>query len=197
MPSPIKNVTGRDTKATILAAYRSLATAYRALEKKQVPPKAKKAAPSSSTAMVVASSLPPLKGGLAGQLSHIGSQIGEHTSGLQQQLTEALSGLIINEAPKAQSPHILNISFEGVDGEALRADLDQLAVSSGSACTSDHAEPSYVLRALGRSDSLADASLRFSFGYGSSEAEIDQAAQMVIASVRRLRRLSPLWSEAA
>ncbi|MGJ8669056.1 MAG: cysteine desulfurase family protein [Oceanococcus sp.] len=116
---------------------------------------------------------------------------------LRDQLIEALSGLDFNEAPKAQSPHILNVSFQGVDGEALRADLDQLAVSSGSACTSDHAESSYVLRALGRSDSLADASLRFSFGFNTSEQDVDKAAKMVIDSVRRLRQLSPLWSEAA
>lgn len=125
----------------------------------------------------------------------------QHYSSLRQRLREqlhaALPRLEYNEAEGAQSPHILNISFHGVDGEALRADLDQLAVSSGSACTSEHAESSYVLRALGRNDALADASLRFSFGFNTTVQNVDNAAQFVIESVRRLRSLSPLWSEAA
>lgn len=116
---------------------------------------------------------------------------------LWAQLCEALPDIHLNAHSKAQSPHILNLSFEGVDGEALRADLDQLAVSSGSACTSDHAEPSYVLRALGRSDALADSSLRFSFSWPTQQQDVDLAAQMVIASVKRLRAISPSWSEAA
>ncbi len=116
---------------------------------------------------------------------------------LQDQILAALPRVEVNGADTAQSPHILNLSFHGVDGESLRADLVDLAVSSGSACTSDHAESSYVLRALGRNDSLADASLRFSFAPQTSAEQIDQAAQRVIASVRRLRALSPLWQEQA
>lgn len=114
---------------------------------------------------------------------------------LQDQILTALPQVEVNGADSAQSPHILNLSFHGIDGEALRADLIELAVSSGSACTSDHAESSYVLRALGREDSLADASLRFSFGPLTTAEQIDQAAQRVIASVRRLRALSPLWQD--
>lgn len=91
----------------------------------------------------------------------------------------------------ACAPHILNVSFGGVDGEALRASLPGLAVSSGSACTAADGEPSFVLRALGRDDALADASLRFSLGYGASLADVEAAAQMVVTAVRRLRRLSP------
>lgn len=116
---------------------------------------------------------------------------------LWAQLEEALPRIHINGAVRQQSPHVLNVSFEGVDGEALRADLDTLALSSGSACTSDHAEPSYVLRALGRDDALADASLRFSFGFSTTAEQIDAAAARVIASVGRLRALSPLWEAAA
>ena len=121
---------------------------------------------------------------------------------LSQLLHEALPKIEINGVAEAkqthaQSPHILNVSFHGVDGEALRADLNQLALSSGSACTSEHAEPSYVLRALGRNNALADSSLRFSFGPASTPQQIDQAAQQVIASVRRLRALSPIWERAA
>lgn len=89
------------------------------------------------------------------------------------------------------APHILNASFCGVDGEALRASVPDLAVSSGSACSSATSEPSYVLRALGRSDALADASLRFSFGRTTTADQVDAAAERVIAAVRRLRDLSP------
>ncbi len=116
---------------------------------------------------------------------------------LWRSLQDALPQCLLNGADERQSPHVLNVSFAGVDGEALRADLDGLAVSSGSACTSEHAEPSYVLRALGRDDALADASLRFSFGVQSTVEDIDGAAQQVIHSVRRLRALSPLWEDAA
>lgn len=116
---------------------------------------------------------------------------------LWSQLSQALPKLLCNGSQDQQSPHILNVSFPGVDGEALRADLDQLAVSSGSACTSDHAESSYVLRALGRDDALADASLRFSFSHLTSAAQLRQAGEQVITSVRRLRALSPSWEDAA
>ncbi len=92
---------------------------------------------------------------------------------------------------------ILNVSVGGVDGEALLADLDGLAISSGSACTSASAEPSYVLRALGRSDELAQASLRFSLGRWTTEAEIDAAIDQVNHTVQRLRALSPLWPQEA
>ncbi|MDR3414957.1 MAG: aminotransferase class V-fold PLP-dependent enzyme [Nevskia sp.] len=93
-----------------------------------------------------------------------------------------------------RAPHVLNVSFEGVEGESLRAALPQLAVSSGSACSSATQEPSYVLRALGRDDELANASLRFSFGRGTTAEHVELAAQMVIRQVQRLRELSPLWT---
>ena len=91
------------------------------------------------------------------------------------------------------APHVLNLSFEGVEGESLRASLPEIAVSSGSACSSATAEPSYVLRALGRDDELANASLRFSFGRDTSLADINQVAARVIEQVRWLRELSPLY----
>lgn len=90
------------------------------------------------------------------------------------------------------APHILNVSFGGVNGEALRASIPGLAVSSGSACSSATAEPSYVLRALGRSDALADASLRFSLGRATTADQLEIAAEQVTAAIRRLRELSPL-----
>ncbi len=95
------------------------------------------------------------------------------------------------------SPHVLNVSFEGVEGESLRASLPQIAVSSGSACSSATAEPSYVLRALGRDDELANASLRFSFGRDTRAADIDAVTASVIEQVRWLRELSPLYSAEA
>ena len=88
---------------------------------------------------------------------------------------------------------MLNVSFEGVEGEALRASLPDLAVSSGSACSSATQEPSYVLRALGRDDELANASLRFSLGRGTTPEQIERAAATVIQQVQWLRELSPLW----
>jgi len=92
------------------------------------------------------------------------------------------------------APHLLNVSFEGVEGESLRASLPELAVSSGSACSSATAEPSYVLRALGRDDEMANASLRFSIGRSTTAAEIERAAELVIQQVQWLRELSPLWA---
>jgi cysteine desulfurase len=90
-------------------------------------------------------------------------------------------------------PHNLNISFNYVEGESLIMGIKGLAVSSGSACTSASLEPSYVLRALGRSDELAHSSLRMTVGRYSTEEEIDYAITTIRANVGKLRDLSPLW----
>ena len=90
-------------------------------------------------------------------------------------------------------PHNLNISFNYVEGESLIMGVKGLAVSSGSACTSASLEPSYVLRALGRSDELAHSSLRMTIGRFTTEAEIDYAVATLADRVARLRELSPLW----
>ena len=90
-------------------------------------------------------------------------------------------------------PNVLNISFNYVEGESLIMALKDLAVSSGSACTSASLEPSYVLRALGRSDELAHSSIRFSIGRFTTEEEVDYAIEHVRAAVDKLRELSPLW----
>ena len=90
-------------------------------------------------------------------------------------------------------PHNLNISFNFVEGESLIMALKDLAVSSGSACTSASLEPSYVLRALGRNDELAHSSLRFSMGRFTTEEEIDFAIEKIRANIDKLRDLSPLW----
>ena len=111
---------------------------------------------------------------------------------LRDRLWARLSALprIWRNGSAAGAPHILNVSFEGVEGEALRAMLPDLMLSSGSACSSATREPSYVLRALGRDDALANASLRFSVGRANTEAEIDQAAAKLIDAVRWLRQIN-------
>ncbi|ENF3460525.1 IscS subfamily cysteine desulfurase [Yersinia enterocolitica] len=91
------------------------------------------------------------------------------------------------------APGILNVSFNYVEGESLIMALKDLAVSSGSACTSASLEPSYVLRALGMNDELAHSSIRFSLGRFTNEEEIDYAIALVRKSIGRLRDLSPLW----
>ena len=89
--------------------------------------------------------------------------------------------------------NILNISFAYVEGESLIMALKDIAVSSGSACTSASLEPSYVLRALGRKDELASSSIRFSFGRFTTEEDVDYTLSLINHSVDRLRELSPLW----
>ena len=103
----------------------------------------------------------------------------------------AMGGVVRNGAAAARVPHVLNVSFEGVEGESLLAAVQpQLAVSTGSACTSATQDASYVLRALGRDDRLAESSLRFSLGRFTSEADIDTAAAVVTGAVERLRRIA-------
>ena len=113
---------------------------------------------------------------------------------LRDRLWSRLAGLsevYLNGEGAPRAPHILSVSFGGVDGEALRAGLDTLAVSGGSACSAGSAESSYVLRALGRDDALAGATLRFSFGRTTTEADIDEAAARVAREVERLRAIAP------
>jgi len=90
-------------------------------------------------------------------------------------------------------PHNLNVSFNFVEGESLIMGIKEVAVSSGSACTSASLEPSYVLRALGRSDELAHSSIRFTVGRFSTEQEIDVTVDLIGRKIAKLRELSPLW----
>lgn len=99
----------------------------------------------------------------------------------------------INGDLEHRIPHNLNVSFNYVEGESLMMALKDLAVSSGSACTSASLEPSYVLRALGRSDELAHSSIRFTIGRYTTEVEVDFAISLIKEKVDRLRDLSPLW----
>ena len=118
------------------------------------------------------------------------------TRALQKRLLDGLLQIeqaFVNGDLQQRVPHNLNISFNFVEGESLIMGIKNLAVSSGSACTSASLEPSYVLRALGRSDELAHSSLRLSIGRFTTEAEIDTAVQAIRENVARLRELSPLW----
>ncbi|EAR59653.1 IscS subfamily cysteine desulfurase [Neptuniibacter caesariensis] len=99
----------------------------------------------------------------------------------------------VNGSREQRIPGNLNISFAFVEGESLLMSLKDLAVSSGSACTSASLEPSYVLRALGLNDELAHSSIRFSFGRFTTEEEVDYAAAQIQDAVNKLRELSPLW----
>jgi cysteine desulfurase len=115
---------------------------------------------------------------------------------LQKRLLDGFKDMeqvFINGNMEHRVPHNLNISFNYVEGESLIMGIKGLAVSSGSACTSASLEPSYVLRALGRSDELAHSSLRMTIGRFSTEEEIDYAIETIRLNVAKLRDLSPLW----
>ena len=101
--------------------------------------------------------------------------------------------IYVNGDLERRIPHNLNVSFNFVEGESLIMAVKDLAVSSGSACTSASLEPSYVLRALGRSDELAHSSIRFTLGRFTTEEEIDFAVDLIKRKVAKLRDLSPLW----
>ena len=104
-------------------------------------------------------------------------------------LCREIDGIVLNGHPTERLPGNLNVTFEGVDGDALMTGLTGIAVSSGSACTTADPEPSHVLRAMGRSDGLTRASLRFGLGRNTTADQIDQAIAIVVATVRRLREV--------
>ena len=101
--------------------------------------------------------------------------------------------MYINGDLEHRVPTNLNMSFNFVEGESLIMAVKELAVSSGSACTSASLEPSYVLRALGRNDELAHSSLRITFGRMTTEEEVQFAAELIKSKIGKLRELSPLW----
>jgi cysteine desulfurase len=121
---------------------------------------------------------------------------GERFLALRQRLWEGFNGMeevYVSGDMNHQIPGITNISFNFVEGESLIMSLPDIALSSGSACTSASLEPSYVLRALGLNDELAHSSLRFSIGRFTTEEDVDQAISSVRTAVEKLRELSPLW----
>jgi cysteine desulfurase len=116
--------------------------------------------------------------------------------GLRDRLAKGLMDMeevYINGDMDHRVPHNLNVSFNYVEGESLIMAIKDLAVSSGSACTSASLEPSYVLRALGRSDELAHSSIRFTFGRFTTEEDVDFTIKLIKEKVNKLRELSPLW----
>jgi cysteine desulfurase len=119
---------------------------------------------------------------------------------LRDRLKDAIMGQLdevyINGSVEHRLPNNLNISFAYVEGESLLMGINDIAVSSGSACTSATLEPSYVLKALGAGDDLAHSSIRFGLGRFNTEAEVDYVAQRVVDTVNRLRELSPLYEMA-
>jgi cysteine desulfurase len=112
---------------------------------------------------------------------------------LNQGLHKNLDEIYINGSTEHRLPHNLNISFAYVEGESLLMGINDVAVSSGSACTSASLEPSYVLKALGAGDDLAHSSIRFGLGRWTSEEEVDYVIEKLTTVVRRLREMSPLY----
>jgi cysteine desulfurase len=132
--------------------------------------------------------------GLACTLARTRKGESERLARLRDRLWRGLSqlgGVHLNGEEAPRIPDILSVSFEGVEGESLVTGLTELALATGSACSSATGEPSYVLRALGRSSSLAQSTLRFSLGRGTTDADIDRALQAVTRVARRLRGVSP------
>src|SRR6202011_3348114 len=121
-------------------------------------------------------------------------------SGLRDRLKAGLEAkldeVFVNGSMEHRLPNNLNMSFAYVEGESLLMGINDIAVSSGSACTSATLEPSYVLKALGTGDDLAHSSIRFGLGRFNTEAEVDYVADRVIETVERLRELSPLYEMA-
>ena len=119
-------------------------------------------------------------------------RVRELSERLRRGLTQ-LEEVYVNGDLQRRVPHNLNLSFNLVEGESLMMGIKDVAVSSGSACTSSSLQPSYVLKAIGRDDELAHSSIRFSIGRFTTEAEIDRTVELVSRKVAKLRELSPLW----
>nr|MBI3613764.1 IscS subfamily cysteine desulfurase [Nitrospirota bacterium] len=115
---------------------------------------------------------------------------------LQAQIMKTLDECYLNGHPTERLPHNLNISFAYVEGEALLMGVKEIALSSGSACTSATLEPSYVLRALGVGSDLAHSSIRFGLGRFTTDEEVDYTGKRMVEAVRRLREMSPLYEMA-
>ena len=119
---------------------------------------------------------------------------------LRERLTESIMSRLdetfINGSMEHRLPHNINISFAFVEGESLLMGINDIAVSSGSACTSATLEPSYVLKALGVGEDLAHTSIRFGIGRFNTAEEVDYVADRVVETVQRLRELSPLYEMA-
>merc|ERR1712113_158617 len=118
------------------------------------------------------------------------SQLSER---FKNRIMSELDDVIFNGDPETNYPGCVNLSFAYVEGESLLMAMKDVALSSGSACTSASLEPSYVLRAIGVDEELAHTSIRFGLGRFTTEEEVDIAAENVIKHVTKLREMSPLW----
>ncbi|CAH8461706.1 unnamed protein product [Dicrocoelium dendriticum] len=121
----------------------------------------------------------------------------EHVSALSKRLLDGIMSrvkhVVLNGDPNLRYPGCVNLSFACVEGESLLMALKDVALSSGSACTSASLEPSYVLRAIGAEEDLAHSSIRFGIGRFTTEEEVDFTIDQVVTHVNRLREMSPLW----
>ena len=127
------------------------------------------------------------------EMEEEGKRLGALRDKLMHRLTSELDEVFINGTMEHRLPNNLNISFAYVEGESLLMGIHDIAVSSGSACTSATLEPSYVLKALGKGDDLAHSSIRFGLGRFTTEEEVEYAADSIIRIVNKLRELSPLY----
>lgn len=127
------------------------------------------------------------------EMAEEGRRLGELRDRLRQRIAERLDEVYLNGHPTERLPGNLNLSFDYVEGEALLMSLRDIAVSSGSACTSANPEPSYVLRALGIGDRRAHGSIRFGLGRFTTSEEVDYVAEEVVKSVQRLRAINPVY----
>jgi cysteine desulfurase len=130
------------------------------------------------------------------EMAHEASELASLRDRLRDRIMSRLDETYINGTMEHRLPGNLNISFAYVEGESLLMGINDIAVSSGSACTSATLEPSYVLKALGTGDDLAHSSIRFGIGRFNTAAEVDYVADRVIETVERLRELSPLYEMA-
>jgi len=110
-----------------------------------------------------------------------------------REITHRLPDAYLNGHPTLRLPHNVNVSYEYVEGESLLMGLKEVALSSGSACTSASLEPSYVLKSLGVGDELAHSSIRYGLGRFTTEEEVDYVIEQTVETVNRLREMSPLW----
>lgn len=131
---------------------------------------------------------------IAGQeMDKEGARLAVLRKKLEKEITSRVDTCTVNGHAEKRLPHIANISFGFVEGESLMMAVKDIAVSSGSACTSASLEPSYVLKGIGVGDDLAHSSLRMSLGRWTTEAEIDYAIEKIVTSVQKLRAMSPLY----
>jgi cysteine desulfurase len=127
------------------------------------------------------------------EMDRDGTRLLELRKRLEKSITSRLDATAVNGHPEKRLPHIANISFGFVEGESLMMATKELAMSSGSACTSASLEPSYVLKGIGVGDDLAHSSLRLSLGRWTTPEQVDYAADAIVKAVKKLRDLSPLY----